>query len=145
MLPRRYRADLLAAEALASLSSSAGAEVVPLAQAALAEQTSAKARIWALTALTAALTFTDRGAEAVAAAQRLLEELSRVLVAATSLGLAHAMVGVTGLFYSASFRLPGSVGRLGRWPGSPAPTSRSTSSSTARAARRTISSAASAT
>ena len=118
-LPESCRPDLLAAEALAALYSAACDEAGTLSRAVLDEPSSPEARIRALTALTGALTFCDRGAEAIGTAQRLLDELGRAPVAATSAGLAHALVGVTGLFFGAAFRLPPSVGRLGRWPGSP--------------------------
>ena len=121
-LPERYRADLVAAEALASLFSGACSDTLPLARAVVDEtDVSPQARIQALTALTGALTFTDRGPEAILAAQHLLNELDRTRAPGPAVGLAHALVGVTGLFFGTAFRLPLSVGRLGRWPGSPAP------------------------
>jgi DNA-binding NarL/FixJ family response regulator len=120
-LPAEYRPELLAAEAIAALFSAACDETVVLARAVLDEPASPTARIRALTALTGALTFSDRGPEAVGTAQHLLDELDRIDVPAPSVGLAHALVGVTGLFFGAAFRLPHSVGRLGRWPGSPDP------------------------
>ena len=121
-LPGTYRAELLAAEALASLFSGACAETVPLARAALAESApSPQARVQALTALTGALTFSDRGPEAILTARHLLSELDRTQVPAPAVGLAHALVAVTGLFFGTAFRLSLSTGRLGRWPGSPDP------------------------
>ena len=119
-LPDSYRPELLAAEALAALYSAACDEAMTLARAVLAEPSSRGGP--------------DQGADRThrrpdllrswcrrrsAAAQRLLDELGRARVAAPSAGLAHALVGVTGLFFGAAFRLPPSVGRLGRWPGSP--------------------------
>jgi DNA-binding NarL/FixJ family response regulator len=118
-LPDDCRPELLAAEALAALFSGSCDDARTLARAVLDEPAPVGARIRALTALTGALTFSDRGAEAIGTAQHLLDELGRARVPAPSAGLAHALVGVTGLFFGAAFRLPPSIGRMGRWPGSP--------------------------
>lgn len=121
-LPGTYRGDLLAAEALATLFSGGCAETVPLARAVTdTPEASPQARIQALTALTGAFTFTDRGPEAIATARYLLNELEGTRIPGPAVGLAHALIGVTGLFFGTAFPLPLSVGRLGRWPGAPAP------------------------
>lgn len=119
-LPEHDHVELLAAEALATLFSGGGTATLPLARAVLDDpEASPAATVQALTALTGALTFTDRGPEAITAAQTLLNRLHCTPVSAPALGLAHALVAVTGVFFGAAFRLPRSVGRLGRWPGSP--------------------------
>ena len=118
-LPDSYADELLAAEALIVLFSGRCRDVVPLASRVLDGDPSTQARIRALTALTGALAFADRGPEAIRAGQQLLDALTATRVSATQAGLAYALIAVTGLFYGAEYHLPRSVGPLGRWPGMP--------------------------
>ena len=119
VLPDSYALDLLAVEALITLFSARCGDVLPLAKAVLDGEASAEARIRALTALTGALAFADRGAEAIRAGQQLLDALNTTRVRATEAGLAYALIAVTGLFFGAEYHLPRPIGPLGRWPGVP--------------------------
>ncbi|MFP5282624.1 MAG: helix-turn-helix transcriptional regulator, partial [Actinomycetes bacterium] len=118
-LPAGFRADLLGGEAVLRLFTGDLAGVLPAAEAALAADPSPSAEVRALTCLTGALTFTDRGPEALEAARRLLAALASTRVAATRTGLAHALVAVTELFHGGSSLVPRSLGTLGRWPEAP--------------------------
>ncbi len=119
-LPESYADDLDGIEAIITLFSGGGLATIPLAERVLArESAAAPARIRALTALTAALAFGDRGAEALQAGTRLLDLLTVNRISATRAGLAYAIIAVTGLFFDAEYHLPRSVGPLGRWPGIP--------------------------
>jgi DNA-binding NarL/FixJ family response regulator len=118
-LPESFLAELNAAEAVIRLFTGGCHDVVPIAQSVLDADPTASTRIWALTCLTGALAFADRGPEALVAGQRLLDALSAKRVTATRAGLAYALIATTGLFYGAEYRLPRPVGRSGRWPGEP--------------------------
>ncbi|MET0694132.1 MAG: LuxR C-terminal-related transcriptional regulator [Propionibacteriaceae bacterium] len=118
-LPSSYADDLGGSEALIHLFTAQPAAAIPLAQAVLDRDPAPSARIRALTCLTGALAFADRGAEAIAAGQQLLESLATVRVAATRAGLAHALIATAGLFYGSGYHLPLPVGSSGRWPGEP--------------------------
>jgi len=118
-LPDRFRADLLGAEAVHRLFTAGCGDVLPLAEAALAAAPSPSAEIRALTCLTGALTFADRGPEAIEAGRRLLDALAGTRVEATRTGLAYALVAVTGLIHGVSYTLPRSRGTSGRWPDAP--------------------------
>lgn len=111
--------DVLAAEAAVRLFTGGCVEVIPLAEQILSADPDPHQRVLALTYLTGALAFADRGAQATAAGQQLLDALSEVRVPATRAGLAYAVVAVTGLFYGVEYRLPRPVGVSGRWPGEP--------------------------
>ncbi len=108
-----------AAEAVVRLFTGGCVEVIPLAQQILDEGPDAQQKVRALTCLTGALAFADRGEQAIAAGQQLLDALGQVRVSATRTGLAYALVAVTGVFYGVEYRLPRPVGISGRWPGEP--------------------------
>ena len=110
---------LLAAEAVVRLFTGGCVEVIDLAQRILAADPDPHQRVRALTCLTGALAFADRGAQAIDAGQQLLDALSETRVSATRAGLAYALVAVTGVFYGVEYRLPRPVGMSGRWPGEP--------------------------
>jgi DNA-binding NarL/FixJ family response regulator len=118
-LPESAANDALAAEAVVRLFTGGCVEVIPLAEQILAADPDPHQRVQALTYLTGALAFADRGEQAIAAGQQLLDALCRVQVSATQAGLAYAVVAVTGLFYGVEYRLPPPVGVSGRWPGEP--------------------------
>ncbi len=118
-LPASFTADLDGLEALIGLFAGGCLEVVPLARRVLESDPAPGSRIRALTALTGALAFADRGPEALQAGTELLDALTVTRVSATRAGLAYAVIAVTGLFYGAEYHLPRSVGPLGRWPGLP--------------------------
>ena len=119
-LPTTYTDDLDGMDAVLALYSGQCLAAIPLAERVLARETaSASARIRALTALTGALTFADRGPEALQAGTQLLDTLTATRVSATRAGLAYAIVAVTGMFFDAEYHLPRSIGPLGRWPGVP--------------------------
>ncbi len=109
----------LGAEAVVRLFTGGGIEVIDLARRILATGPDPSSRVRALTCLTGALAFADRGAEAIAAGQQLLDALAETRVSATRAGLAYALIAVTGVFYGVEYRLPRPVGRTGRWPGEP--------------------------
>lgn len=109
----------LGAEAVVRLFTGGCVEVIGVANQILANDPDPDERIRALTCLTGALAFADRGEQAIAAGQQLLDALAGTRVSATRTGLAYALVAVTGLFYGVEYRLPGPVGRTGRWPGEP--------------------------
>ena len=110
---------LLAAEAVVRLFTGGCVEVIDLAQRILAADPDPHQRVRALTCLTGALAFADRGAQAIDAGQQLLDALAETRVSATRAGLAYALVAVTGVFYGVEYRLPRPVGMSGRWPGEP--------------------------
>ena len=115
-----YAPDLDGLEAMITLFSAGGVAAIPPAELVLARSdASSSARIRALTALTGALAFADRGHPALAAGTRLLDELAGTRVSATRVGLAYAIIAVTGLFFGARYHLPASVDPLGRWPATP--------------------------
>jgi DNA-binding CsgD family transcriptional regulator len=119
VLPDSYAGEVLAAEALLRLFSGRCRDAIELARSVPDGEGPPRARIRALTALTGALTFADRGAEAIRAGQQLLDALIAHRVPATQTGLAYALIATTGLFFGAEFHLPRAVGPLGRWPGMP--------------------------
>ena len=110
---------VLGAEAVVRLFTGGCVEVVELARRILDGEPDPSSRIRALTCLTGALAFADRGPEAIAAGQQLLDALSETRVSATRTGLAYALVAVTGVFYGVEYQLPRPVGTSGRWPGEP--------------------------
>ena len=118
-LPESAANPVLAAEAVVRLFTGGSVEVIPLVEQILAADPDPHQRVQALTYLTGALAFADRGEQAIAAGQQLLDALCRVQVSATQAGLAYAVVAVTGLFYGVEYRLPPPVGVSGRWPGEP--------------------------
>ena len=118
-LPESAANYVLAAEAVVRLFTGGCVEVIPLAEQILAADPDPQQRVQALTYLTGALAFADRGEQAIAAGQQLLDALCRVRVSATQAGLAYAVVAVTGVFYGVEYRLPPPVGVSGRWPGEP--------------------------
>ena len=107
------------AEAVIRLFTGGCVDVIEVAQRILDNHPNAHQRIRALTCLTGALAFAERGEDAIAAGQQLLNALAGTRVSATRAGLAYALVAVTGLFYGVEYRLPRPVGRTGRWPGEP--------------------------
>jgi DNA-binding NarL/FixJ family response regulator len=119
-LPPSFRNKILGQEAIRTLFSGGGLTVLPLAHQLLDSDPSPSDRIRALTALTGALAFADRGTEAIRAGQELLGALADERVSAPQVGLAYALVAATGVLYGAQYRLPRSVGLLGRWPAPPA-------------------------
>ncbi len=123
-----HRNARLGGEAIVRLFSGGCVEVIPLAEQVLANDPDASSRIRALTCLTGALAFADRGSEAIAAGQQLLDALAETRVSTTRAGLAYALVATTGLFYGVEYRLPRPVGRSGRWPGEPERLGRSVTS-----------------
>ena len=110
---------VLGAEAVVRLFTGGCVEVIALARQILDNDPDPSARIRALTCLTGALAFADRGSEAIAAGQQLLDALSETRVSATRTGLAYALVAATGVFYGVEYQLPRPVGTSGRWPGEP--------------------------
>ncbi len=118
-LPPGFANRILGAEAVVTLFSGGGAAAVPLARQLLAGDPSPSDRVRALTVLTGALAFADRGPAAIEAGQQLLDALADTRVAAPRAGLAHALIAVTGLFFGVEYRLPRAVGLLGRWPDLP--------------------------
>ncbi len=113
------RHALLGAEAVVRMFTGDCLVVIGIAQQLLDSDPDPSSRIRALTCLTGALAFADRGTEAIAAGQLLLDALSGQRVSATRAGLAYALVAVTGVFYGVEYRLPRPVGTSGRWPGEP--------------------------
>jgi DNA-binding NarL/FixJ family response regulator len=110
---------VLGAEAVIRLFTGGCVEVIEVANRVLDNDPDPHQRIRALTCLTGALAFADRGEQAIAAGQQLLNALAHTRVSATRTGLAYALVAVTGLFFGVEYRLPRPVGRTGRWPGEP--------------------------
>ena len=110
---------VLGTEAVVRLFTGGCVDVIEVANRILDNEPDPHQRIWALTCLTGALAFADRGEQAIAAGQQLLDALAGTRVSATRAGLAYALVAVTGLFYGVEYRLPRPVGRTGRWPGEP--------------------------
>ena len=118
-MPAGAANDVRAAEAEVRLFTGGCVEVIPLAREILDNDPDPQQRMRALTCLTGALAFADRGAEAIAAGEQLLDALAETRVSATRAGLAYALVAVTGVFYGVEYRLPRPVGVSGRWPGEP--------------------------
>ena len=110
---------VLGTEAVVRLFTGGCVDVIEVANRILDNDPDPHQRIWALTCLTGALAFADRGEQAIAAGQQLLDALAGTRVSATRAGLAYALVAVTGLFFGVEYRLPRPVGRTGRWPGEP--------------------------
>ena len=111
---------LLAAEAVVRLFTGGCVEVIDLAQRILAADPDPHQRVRALTCLTGALAFADRGrAGHRRRASSCSTRCRRPGCRRPGPGLAYALVAVTGVFYGVEYRLPRPVGMSGRWPGEP--------------------------
>lgn len=116
-LPPSYLDHVTSLDALALLFSGRTNDAIALAQRVLASEPTESAEIRALSVLTGAFCFADRGPEALAAAERLQLAIAGARLTSTRLGLIQALLATTLLLHgSQRSTTPRSAGAFGRWP-----------------------------